>query len=51
MGIPEHMARTIAEEVLQATDNLVAELIAACDFDPRRARDLERVLAFRRRHW
>ncbi|WP_239246622.1 type II toxin-antitoxin system HipA family toxin [Corynebacterium imitans] len=51
LGLPERVIRRVADEALAATATLAQQLIQACDFDPRRARDLERVLRARRAHW
>lgn len=51
LGLPERVIRRVADEALVATATLAQQLIRACDFDPRRARDLERVLCARRAHW
>lgn len=51
LGLPEPVIRKVADEALAATANLAQQLIEACEFDPRRARDLERVPRARRAHW
>ena len=51
IGLPEQVVRKVADEALAATEDLAERLIRDCDFDPRRARDLRRVLRARRAHW
>lgn len=51
IGLPEQVVRKVADEALAATEDLAEYLIHDCDFDPRRARDLRRVLRDRRAHW
>ena len=51
IGLPPNVAQRVAASALVATESAAERIIAACDFDPRRARDLRRVLAKRRSMW
>lgn len=51
IGLGERVAERVMGQVLQLTEGAAERIIAAADFDPRRARDLTRVLASRRRTW
>lgn len=51
VGLPRPAADTVADEALQLTEDAAERIIEATRFDPRRSRDLRRVLASRRRHW
>lgn len=51
LGLTEKVANKVAEQVLAATANLAQQLIDACSYDPRRVRDLSRMLRNRRQHW
>lgn len=50
-GLPRATADTVADEALRLTADAAEQIISATAFDARRARDLRRVLAHRRRHW
>ncbi|RSZ66141.1 type II toxin-antitoxin system HipA family toxin [Corynebacterium hylobatis] len=50
-GLPRAAAEQVADEALRLTGDAAEEIITATGFDARRARDLRRVLAHRRRHW
>lgn len=51
VGLPRTAAETVADEALRLTENAAETISEAAGFDPRRRRDLSRVLASRRRHW
>lgn len=51
MDVPEPVAQRIADEPMHSTEGLAVQLISACGFERQRARDVERVLRWRRRHW
>ncbi|KAA8722228.1 type II toxin-antitoxin system HipA family toxin [Corynebacterium phocae] len=51
IGLPEKVGGTIMARCLKATDGAAERIIAATGYDPRRQRDLKRVLAKRRQHW
>ncbi|KQB85787.1 type II toxin-antitoxin system HipA family toxin [Corynebacterium lowii] len=51
VGLPQAVGESIAAAALDHTQDYAKRLIAACSFDPRRARDLRRVLRARRRQW
>lgn len=51
IGLPERAAERVVATALRVTGGAAERIIDATDFDPRRARDLRRVLARRRRLW
>lgn len=51
IGLPERAADRVMALALKTTEGAAERIIAATDFDPRRARDLRRVLAWRRGLW
>lgn len=51
IGLPEQVTERVMATALQTTVGAAERIIAATDFDPRRARDLRRVLDRRRRLW
>ncbi len=51
LGLTERAAQAVATRTLDATRDAADRIIAAAQFDPRRARDLRRVLAYRRKLW
>lgn len=51
IGLPRPAADTVADEALRLTEQAAQRICDAAAFDPRRARDLQRVLRSRRKHW
>lgn len=51
IGLPERATERVMTTAMRVTDGAAERIIQATDFDPRRARDLRRVLARRRRLW
>lgn len=51
VGLPRSVAQRVVKSALSATEFAVERIISACNFDPRRARDLRRVLEKRRKMW
>ncbi|MBC3185527.1 HipA domain-containing protein [Corynebacterium sp. zg-331] len=51
VGLPAPVGEAVAQKAVSATENYAERIIAACSFDPRRARDLTRILRSRRRAW
>lgn len=51
IGLPERATERIMVTALRVTEGVAERIISATDFDPRRARDLRRVLAKRRDLW
>ncbi|MCP1387702.1 HipA domain-containing protein [Corynebacterium sp. TA-R-1] len=51
IGLPPKATESVMRTALSATDGAADKIIATTDFDPRRARDLRRVLDYRRRLW
>ena len=51
IGLPERATERIMATALRVTEGAAERIISATDFDPRRARDLRRVLAKRRDLW
>lgn len=51
VGLPRAAAESVADETLRITADAAGAISEAAHFDARRARDLRRVLAYRRRHW
>lgn len=50
-GLPRKVAENVADEALRLTENAADLISSAASLDDRRARDLRRVLAHRRRSW
>lgn len=51
IGLTERAAERVMVQALQVTEGAAERIVAATDFDPRRARDLRRVLDRRRKVW
>ncbi|WP_175935353.1 type II toxin-antitoxin system HipA family toxin [Corynebacterium sp. Marseille-P4321] len=51
IGLPRKAAERVIELALKATEGAPEQIIEATEFDPRRSRDLRRVLQRRRRLW
>ena len=51
IGLPERATERIMATALRVTEGAAERIVSATDFDPRRARDLRRVLAKRRDLW
>ena len=51
IGLPERATERIMATALRVTERAAERIISATDFDPRRTRDLRRVLAKRRDLW
>lgn len=51
IGLPERATERVMATALRVTDDAAERIISATDSDPRRARDLRRVLARRRALW
>ncbi|MDO5670008.1 MAG: hypothetical protein Q4G50_08400 [Corynebacterium sp.] len=51
LGLPRSVAGTVAEGAVRLTEDAAEHILDAARFDPHRARDLRRVIAFRRRSW
>lgn len=51
IGLTERAAERVMAQALRVTDGAAERIVAATDFDPRRARDLTRVLDRRRKLW
>ncbi|MDO5511885.1 type II toxin-antitoxin system HipA family toxin [Corynebacterium sp.] len=51
VGLPRSVADSLADEALRLTERAPELISEAAGFDPRRVRDLRRVLTSRRRHW